>query len=297
MWLGSNEVSPQTAETGGSLRSTPATHPREWFFQRAVSGFQVTVLERAINNPRWGPDNWIYVAAGGGGGEISGPRLAEPVRIGHTDFRFKPDGSAIEPVTGRTGTFGLTQSDFGDRFLVAGLPLWSGALHVSSVVRDFLERQGFVVVDGGLATELEALGHDLDHPLWSARLLNSEPAAIRSIHQSYLEAGADCLITAGYQASIPALVAQGLTAKEAERIIALSVTLACEARDAFLSSSKRDAIQTQRPDRQEDHRRQRPRPGRYRRRRAGGSPARQHAFRHKRQFFGRQEEARRIRSC
>ena len=66
------------------------------------------LIERGINSPRLGPDNWIYVAAGGGGGEINGPKLREPVQIGHTDFRFKSDGSAIEPVTGRESMFGLT---------------------------------------------------------------------------------------------------------------------------------------------------------------------------------------------
>ena len=57
------------------------------------------------------------MAAGGGGGTISGPNLEAPVQVGHTDFRFRADGSAIEPVTGACGTFGLAISDFGDRFI------------------------------------------------------------------------------------------------------------------------------------------------------------------------------------
>ncbi len=80
------------------------------------TGFAREFIERGISNPRWGPDNWIYVAAGGGGGTITGPKLAQPVVIGHTDFRIRPDGSAIEPVTGRESMFGLTLTDFGDRF-------------------------------------------------------------------------------------------------------------------------------------------------------------------------------------
>jgi S-methylmethionine-dependent homocysteine/selenocysteine methylase len=35
----------------------------------------------------------------------------------------------------------------------------------------FLQGGGGLVLDGGLATELEKAGFDLDHPLWSARLL------------------------------------------------------------------------------------------------------------------------------
>ena len=84
------------------------------------TGFRTRVLERGINNPRWGLDNWIYIGAGGEGGIITGPRLAGSVELQHTDFRIRSDGSAIEPVTGRVGTFGLTMNDVGDRFPSTG---------------------------------------------------------------------------------------------------------------------------------------------------------------------------------
>src|SRR5262249_24374810 len=80
------------------------------------TGFAREYIEREINNPRWGPDNWIYCAAGGGKGTITGPKLSQRGPIGHTHFRFKPDGSGIEPVTGRESMFGLAMTDFGDRF-------------------------------------------------------------------------------------------------------------------------------------------------------------------------------------
>jgi len=80
------------------------------------TGFARELIERGINSPRACVDNWIYVAAGGGGGQISGPKLAQRVEIGHSDFRFKSDGTSIEPVTGRESMFGLTMNDFGDRF-------------------------------------------------------------------------------------------------------------------------------------------------------------------------------------
>ena len=80
------------------------------------TGFARELIERGMSNPRQGQDNWIYVAAGGGGGQITGPKLSQPVVIGQTDFRFKSDGSAIEPVTGRESMFGLALGDYGDRF-------------------------------------------------------------------------------------------------------------------------------------------------------------------------------------
>jgi len=99
--------------------------------------------------------------------------------------------------------------------------------------RPFLERQGFVVLDGGLATALEARGHDLSSALWSARLLLDDPDAVRAVHDAYLRAGADCITSAGYQASFEGLEAAGLGRSEAEAVLRRSVELAIEARDAF----------------------------------------------------------------
>ncbi len=92
------------------------------------------------------------------------------------------------------------------------------------------------VLDGGLATELELRGHDLDDPLWSARLLLEDPDALRALHGDYLEAGADVVIASSYQASFEGLAARGLSHAAAERALALAVELAREARDAFVAS-------------------------------------------------------------
>ena len=40
---------------------------------------------------------------------------------------------------------------------------------------------GTVVLDGGLATQLEAQGHDLSSALWSARLLHDDPEAVVAV--------------------------------------------------------------------------------------------------------------------
>lgn len=57
-----------------------------------------------------------------------------------------------------------------------------------------------VVLDGGLASTLQASGHEVDgHPLWSAKLLHDNPGAIVEAHAKFIEAGADVLITASYQ--------------------------------------------------------------------------------------------------
>jgi homocysteine S-methyltransferase len=88
-----------------------------------------------------------------------------------------------------------------------------------------------LVLDGGLSTQLEALGADLGDELWSARLLLEEPALIRSAHAAYFAAGADVATTASYQASFAGFARKGLDVAQAERLMRLSVELAAQARD------------------------------------------------------------------
>lgn len=97
--------------------------------------------------------------------------------------------------------------------------------------------QAFAVLDGGLATELEARGAEIRDSLWSARMLFENPALIRAVHQSYLAAGADIITTASYQATVPGLTRQGISAARAGELIASSATLAQEARAEFLSGA------------------------------------------------------------
>lgn len=99
----------------------------------------------------------------------------------------------------------------------------------------FLARQGVVILDGGLATELERRGFDLDDDLWSARLLIEESAAIEELHRDYLVAGADCVTSASYQATFSGLARRGFGDRQAERLLRRSVQLAIAARDAFWS--------------------------------------------------------------
>lgn len=85
------------------------------------------------------------------------------------------------------------------------------------------------LLDGGLATELERQGHDLSDPLWSARLLRDDPAAVREAHVAFFRAGAEVATTASYQASVDGFVARGLSEMQAQALIRSSVTLAREA--------------------------------------------------------------------
>ncbi|VTP65573.1 Homocysteine S-methyltransferase [Serratia rubidaea] len=52
-----------------------------------------------------------------------------------------------------------------------------------------------LILDGALATELEARGCDLSDPLWSAKVLLENPTLIYQVHLDYFRAGAQCAIT------------------------------------------------------------------------------------------------------
>lgn len=92
-----------------------------------------------------------------------------------------------------------------------------------------------LLLDGGLSNELEKQGCDLNQKLWSAKLLESNPEAIILAHLSYLESGAQCIITSSYQATLPGFMAIGHNEASASELILRSVHLAKEARNRFLS--------------------------------------------------------------
>jgi homocysteine S-methyltransferase len=94
-----------------------------------------------------------------------------------------------------------------------------------------------VILDGGLATQLESMGFDIDGALWSAKLLASNPRAIVDAHRAYLDAGADCIISASYQASREGFALIGKTPEEADALIASSVALALNARQEFMAEN------------------------------------------------------------
>ncbi|MEB8650015.1 homocysteine S-methyltransferase [Bacillus cereus] len=106
-----------------------------------------------------------------------------------------------------------------------------------------LSQHSIMLLDGALATELEAHGCNLDDPLWSARVLLENPELIYQVHSDYFRAGADCAITASYQATISGFSARGIQEQEALELIKKTVLLARRARDDFWKEN----TQTNRP--------------------------------------------------
>ena len=105
---------------------------------------------------------------------------------------------------------------------------------------EFLAASGPVaVLDGGLATELEARGHDLGDALWSARMLVDDPDEIVAAHLAFFRAGAVIATTASYQASFAGFAARGVGPAAAQRLLRRSVELADAARAKVAADGRR----------------------------------------------------------
>ena len=107
-----------------------------------------------------------------------------------------------------------------------------------TALESILSRHGVVILDGGLATELERRGADLTGQLWSAKILLEQPKLIEQVHFDYFRAGADVAITASYQATFDGFARRGLEPEAAAHLMRLSVSLACDARDRYWDAAQ-----------------------------------------------------------
>jgi len=97
---------------------------------------------------------------------------------------------------------------------------------VPAALHALLSSKGICVLDGGLASELQARGADLTDRLWSARLLIKNPEAIRQVHLDYFAAGANVAISASYQATFEGFAEGGIDRDRAAGLMRRSVELA-----------------------------------------------------------------------
>ncbi|KAF2814841.1 homocysteine methyltransferase [Mytilinidion resinicola] len=102
-------------------------------------------------------------------------------------------------------------------------------------VAALLAEKTTIILDGALATELEARGLDISSPVWSAGALVTHPSLIRDIHFYYYRAGADIAITCSYQATPQGFNEHlGLDEDTSIALIKKSVDLAKQAREDAL---------------------------------------------------------------
>jgi homocysteine S-methyltransferase len=90
-------------------------------------------------------------------------------------------------------------------------------------LRELLADGRRVRLDGGLSTALEELGADLDDPLWTARILRDDPELLLAAHRAFVDAGAEIVIGASYQAPQELLAESVRIARRAGVLVAASV--------------------------------------------------------------------------
>lgn len=100
-------------------------------------------------------------------------------------------------------------------------------------MQELVERLGrgeVVILDGAMGTELERRGVPMDRVAWSGAAIATHPQVIREIHEDYIRAGADIVITNTFGASRHVLEPAGLGERVGE-LHRTAVTLAREACD------------------------------------------------------------------
>lgn len=107
-----------------------------------------------------------------------------------------------------------------------------------NVVENILKQYPVVILDGALGTELENRGCNINDSLWSSKVLMDNPELIKGIHKDYFEVGADCAISATYQATIEGFIDKGMTEEEAVQLMKKAVQIAIDARDEFWLENK-----------------------------------------------------------
>lgn len=98
-----------------------------------------------------------------------------------------------------------------------------------------------IVIDGGFSTQLAThIGQTIDKdPLWSSRFNATNRSAVIATHLDFLRAGADCILTNTYQASIEGFMDfLNLSEEDSLQLIKTTVELAKLARSQYLEEKR-----------------------------------------------------------
>jgi S-methylmethionine-dependent homocysteine/selenocysteine methylase len=93
-----------------------------------------------------------------------------------------------------------------------------------------LDRGEVIILDGATGTELEKRGAPMDRTAWSAAALLTHPDIVRQVHEDYIRAGADIIITNTFGTARHVLEPAGL-GDRFRQLNSQAVVLAQEARE------------------------------------------------------------------
>ncbi|HET8671745.1 MAG TPA: homocysteine S-methyltransferase family protein [Candidatus Saccharimonadales bacterium] len=98
-------------------------------------------------------------------------------------------------------------------------------------IQQRLRQKTPVLLDGAMGTEILNRGHDTKLPLWSAEVLMDHPEVVQQIHEDYIAAGAEIVVTNTFSTTEWVLDKKGL-GKQARDLTLLACRLAHQARNA-----------------------------------------------------------------
>ena len=93
-----------------------------------------------------------------------------------------------------------------------------------------LQKGNIIILDGGMGSELERRGVPMNTVAWSAAAVKTHPDIVRQVHQDYIAAGADIIITNTFSSTRHSLVHNGI-GELVREINTQGVVLAKEARE------------------------------------------------------------------
>lgn len=99
-----------------------------------------------------------------------------------------------------------------------------------SALQQRLDRGEVVILDGAMGTELERRGVPMDTVAWDAAALFTHPDTVREVHEDYIRAGADVIITNTFATARHVLEPAGMGERFRE-LNTRAVALAKEARE------------------------------------------------------------------
>jgi S-methylmethionine-dependent homocysteine/selenocysteine methylase len=102
-----------------------------------------------------------------------------------------------------------------------------------ATLQERLDRGEVLIIDGGMGTELERRGVEMDGAAWAGAAARENPEAIGAIHRDFIAAGADLIIANTYAAAPHVLRHAGIGEDEACALNRISCDVARQAaRDA-----------------------------------------------------------------
>ncbi|MGY8997679.1 MAG: homocysteine S-methyltransferase family protein, partial [Alphaproteobacteria bacterium] len=95
-------------------------------------------------------------------------------------------------------------------------------------LQERLDNGDVLIIDGGMGTELERRGVEMDGAAWAGAVAREHPEAIKAIHREFIDAGADIIIANTYAAAPHVLRHAGIGEAEARELNRISCDVAHE---------------------------------------------------------------------